>query len=241
MSQNTLSTARKYHKWLMLFFGGQFLIWAITGFYMVIIDIHYIHGDSLVHNHQNKIDPNAISISVARLHQEYGELSDLSMGVIIDKSVYRFSSDGKSFIVDASNGDVLSPISEPLARAIAEHEYTGSGTIDSIELLTTQAPYEFSSRRLPAWRVNFDDFGQPAIYVSMNTGQIVTKRHQWWRLFDWMFRFHLMDYQDSESNNSLLFWFTLSGLLAAISGALLTYYRLVKDKSAGRKKAGLGA
>ncbi|MFT6029889.1 MAG: hypothetical protein ACI8O8_001630, partial [Oleiphilaceae bacterium] len=30
----------------MLFLGLQFLIWSISGAYMVIFDIDYIHGDS---------------------------------------------------------------------------------------------------------------------------------------------------------------------------------------------------
>jgi len=47
-----LKTSRKFHKWLMLFLGIQFLIWSISGAYMVIFDIDYIHGDSLVVNHQ---------------------------------------------------------------------------------------------------------------------------------------------------------------------------------------------
>ena len=47
-----LKISRKFHRWLMLFLGIQFLIWSISGAYMVIFDIDYIHGDSLVVNHQ---------------------------------------------------------------------------------------------------------------------------------------------------------------------------------------------
>ena len=42
--------SRSLHKWLALFVGLQLLVWAVTGFYMVAIDLDFIHGDSLVRN-----------------------------------------------------------------------------------------------------------------------------------------------------------------------------------------------
>ena len=45
-SMATLKTSRKLHKWFMLFIGLQFVIWSVTGAYMVFFDIDYIHGDS---------------------------------------------------------------------------------------------------------------------------------------------------------------------------------------------------
>ena len=53
-SVNILKVSRKFHKWLMLFIGLQFIIWSISGAYMVIFDIDYIHGDSLVVTHQRE-------------------------------------------------------------------------------------------------------------------------------------------------------------------------------------------
>ena len=51
-----LRKARKYHKWLMAFVGIQFLFWSITGVYMVTMDIHYIHGETLAKSEEAKID-----------------------------------------------------------------------------------------------------------------------------------------------------------------------------------------
>ena len=48
----------------MLFIGAQFVIWSVTGAYMVFFNIDYIHGDTLVINHQNKIDPNNINLKI---------------------------------------------------------------------------------------------------------------------------------------------------------------------------------
>ena len=42
--------SRSLHKWLALFVGLQLLVWAVTGFYMVAVDLDFIHGDPLVRN-----------------------------------------------------------------------------------------------------------------------------------------------------------------------------------------------
>jgi hypothetical protein len=98
------------------------------------------------------------------------------------------------------------------------------------ELITDNPPFELSPRYLPAWRVNFDDFGSPSLYISAQTGMLVTKRHEFWRTFDLMFSLHVMDYEDEDPSNWLLFWFVCFALLAAMLGLILTYYRIFKKE-----------
>ncbi len=219
-----LHSSRKYHKWLMAFVGAQFMIWSVTGAYMVFFDINYIHGNTLVENHQTKVNPEQVQLSLNDLLSQYGQVQNLSLGVLIDKPAYRFQLGETKYLVDATTGEQLAPLDKQQAIAVAQHEYTGSGAVLSVELIEDNPPFELSARRLPAWRVDFDDFGEPAIYVSSLTGEVVTKRHEWWRLFDWMFRFHVMDYQDSEVDNKLLFWSSVIAILAAIAGTILTVH-----------------
>ena len=42
--------ARRVHKWLALIVGVQALMWVMSGFYMVVVDLDFIHGDPLVRN-----------------------------------------------------------------------------------------------------------------------------------------------------------------------------------------------
>lgn len=231
-SMGLLKTSRKYHKWLMLFVGVQFVIWSITGAYMVFFDIDYIHGDSLVINHQTKIVPNDIQYSLKNLLNDYPQAEQISVGTFINQNVYRFSVAGKKMLIDATNGRLLSPLNKQDGQAAASHYYSGDGQIRETELLIDNPPFELNPRALPAWRVNFDDFGSPSIYVSAQSGQLVGKRHEFWRLFDWMFRFHIMDYGDDEEiDNMLLFWITLIGILACIFGLILVYFRVFKLNS----------
>lgn len=228
---NSLKTSRKFHKWLMLFVGVQFVIWSVTGAYMVFFDIDYIHGDSLVINHQTKIAPDDINYSLKNLLDDYPQAEQISVGTFIDVNVYRFTLDGKALLVDAADGGLLSPLDKKTAQNAARYYYSGDGQIQEAELLINNPPFELSPKHLPAWRVNFDNFGSPSIYVSAHSGQLVGKRHEFWRLFDWMFRFHIMDYGDAEEiDNILLFCITLIAIVACIFGLMLTYFRVFKKE-----------
>lgn len=229
--------SKKVHKWLMLFIGVQFVIWSVTGAYMVFFDIDYIHGDSLVVTHQNTIKPENLTFTSSALYKRFPNAKKLSVDLLIDREIYRFSHNGQKVTLDARTGELLSPINKSLASAIAKHAYSGNDDIVSTELITENPPFELSARHLPVWQINFDHFSSPSLYVSANTGEVVTKRHSFWRLFDWMFRFHIMEYGgESDVSNWLLFIISTLALIAALSGLVLTYSRVVRPFIFPQKK-----
>jgi hypothetical protein len=215
----------------MLFLGLQFLIWSISGAYMVIFDIDYIHGDSLVVNHQTKLDADTITYPFSKLRQQYPNAESIEVEVFIDQAVYRFKQGNNKYLVDAQTGQQLSPLNEVSAIRAAQHYYSGKGGVAKVEIIQENPPFELSRRALPAWRVNFDDFGNPSIYVSAQTGKLVSKRHEFWRIFDLMFSLHVMDYEDEDPSNQLLFWFTLFSILASIFGGVLSYFVIFKNRA----------
>ncbi|WP_232771188.1 PepSY domain-containing protein [Colwellia sp. 75C3] len=231
-------TSRKYHKWLMLFVGLQLLTWSITGTYMVLMDIDYIHGDTLVAKKQKTLTAEQVEYSFKELLEVHPQATAIELGFMLKKAVYRFNVDKKKVLVSAFDGQQLSPINEPLAISIAKELYNDkSVTIAKVELLTDNSPGELSGRHLPVWRIDFDDFASPSFYISANSGQLVTKRHNFWRLFDWMFVFHVMDYTDGEADNKLLLLFTVFAFIASIFGLVLTYYRLAPQHRPSKRSA----
>ena len=197
---------------------------------MVIFDIDYIHGDSLVVNHQTKLDADTITYPLSKLRQQYPDAESIEVEVFIDRAVYRFKQGDNKYLVDAQTGQQLSPLNEMLAIRAAQHYYSGKAGVAEVELIQENPPFELSRRALPAWRVNFDDFGNPSIYVSAQTGKLASKRHEFWRIFDLMFSLHVMDYEDEDPSNQLLFWFTLFSLLASIFGGVLSYFVIFKNR-----------
>ncbi|MFT5521391.1 MAG: Cu(I)/Ag(I) efflux system membrane protein CusA/SilA [Enterobacterales bacterium] len=224
-----LKVSRKFHKWLMLFIGLQFVIWSITGAYMVIFDIDYIHGDTLVRNPQNTISSDNIHFTLANLYQKYPQASKIEVGKLIEQNVYRFTFNDNKYLLSAETGEQLSPLSKELALKVSKYHYSADDNVSEVELITENPPFELRASLLPAWRVNFDALGSPSIYISAETGKLIGKRHDFWRLFDWMFRFHVMDYTEEEDvHNYLLFFIASFGLAACLSGLVLVYFRVFK-------------
>ena len=237
-------TARTLHKWLMLFLGLQFVIWSVTGTYMVFMHIDYIHGDSLISNPQTKINPDKLQYSLTKLLQTYPEAEQISVGKLMQQDVYRFSiptinttiKSTQQVLLNAQTGERLSPLNQTAAIALAQYYYLGNEPITEVSLLTDNPPFELSARHLPAWRINFDHFSAPSLYISADSGLLVGKRHAFWRLFDWVFRFHVMDYGDAEEiDNQLLFWIALFSTLATVSGLILVYFRVLRRTKNKRK------
>ncbi|TRX55151.1 efflux RND transporter permease subunit [Thalassomonas sp. M1454] len=227
---NLLKSSRKYHKWIMAFIGVQFLFWSITGLYMVSMDIHHIHGENLVKNQNQTLELSEVNFTTASLIEDFPEAKNISLGKLLDKQVYRFTNgDEGKVAVDANTGDVIPQIDETMARKIGNYHYAGSEQVEALTLMTSanEMPAELSPRHLPFWQIKFEGLSSPTLYVNQSTGAVVAKRHDFWRLFDWMWRFHIMDYDDGENVSN---WFLLLvaslGLLAALTGAVLTYYRV---------------
>jgi hypothetical protein len=211
----------------MLFVGLQLLTWSITGTYMVLMDIDYIHGDTLVAKKQKILSPEQVEYSFKELLVAYPQATKIELGLMLKQAVYRFNIDKKKVLISALDGQQLSPINEQLATSIAKELYNDKRvSIAKVQLLTDNSPSELSDRHLPVWRIDFDDFASPSFYISATSGQLVTKRHTYWRLFDWMFVFHVMDYIGGEADNKLLLLFTVLAFMASIFGLMLTYYRL---------------
>ncbi|WP_236559751.1 PepSY domain-containing protein [Colwellia sp. 20A7] len=224
--------SRKYHKWLMLFVGFQFVVWSISGAYMVIFDLDYIHGDNLVVNNQSSLKESQINYPVAKLYRHYPNAKNVELTSIQGNAVYRFSNDDGKHLLSADTGILLSPINERYAVGIAKYSYIQSNTvIKKVSLITENPPFELSARHLPVWRVDFKGFSNPSLYINTQTGEVVTKRHLFWRIFDWMFSFHVMDYVEEDASNKLLFVFIVLSLVASFFGLILTYFYVFKRSS----------
>lgn len=228
-------TSRRFHKWLMLFVGLQFVIWSITGAYMVVLNIDYIHGDSLVKQQNNSLKSTDINYELHQLYNDYPKAEMIELTLLLDRAVYRLSQNKQHYLLSADTGKLLSPISEDYAAAVAINLYKKpEANISHISLISENPPFELNGRHLPVWRIDFDDFASPSFYINSHTGKLVTKRHTFWRLFDWMFSFHVMDYVEEDPSNKLLLIFSISSLMATIFGVVLTYFRVFSGQ--GKKK-----
>lgn len=222
--------ARKTHKWLALFIGIQATFWMISGAYMATIDIDYIHGDPLVRNTDEVIGGTHSGLySINTVLNRFPQATAVELVVRQGQPHFVVTTGSTSLLLDANTGEQRSPISQVEAIQLANYYYAGSGEIVGALLLSdeTAKPSEIQTRPLPLWQVRFNDPIETTFYVSPSTGQLITRRHTFWRLYDFLWMFHIMDYENrSDVNNNLLRVAALLGFIFTLSGGWLLVYSL---------------
>lgn len=218
--------SRTLHKWLGLIVGIQLLIWLASGLYMVIVDIDFIHGDSLVKNMQQPVViPTAPLVSASALLDKYPDAQQISLRSVMGEAHYLVTTADKRYLISPDSGTVVSPLSENEIREIASFHFNGPASISNIELIIANPPMEIQTRRLPLWRANFNDRFSTSFYIDPVSGRLVTRRHQYWRIFDFMWMLHIMDYDErSDAHNPLLITAQVAGLVFAVTGLWLLFY-----------------
>lgn len=226
--------ARSMHKWLGLVVGLQVLIWLGSGLYMVVVDLDFIHGDPLVKNTQQTIAvPAAAQVSISGLHQRYPDATAIGLRAVMGNTFFTVTTKETRYLVDPQNGAVVSPLKEKTIREIATFYYKGNAPVLNIELLTDNPPREIGQRPLPLWRVDFDDQFNTSFYIDPYSGTLSTRRHQYWRIFDFLFMLHIMDYDErADVHNLLLKIAQFTGVVFAITGFWLLFYSFKKRRKA---------
>jgi len=225
--------SRKTHKWLGLFIGLQVVIWSLSGLYMTVIHIDTIHGDHLVRAMPSPAaDASKLSdpLAVAAANRATG----IRLVFVRGEPAYALQTERGEKLVDAASGQPVRTLSEAEVRAIARSTYTGTEEIASAELIT-RIPNEVRGRQPPLWRVEFANWNKPTLYFSPSTGELLSRRHELWRVFDFVWMLHIMDYDERENvNNTLLRIFTWGASAMALSGIWLLFYSFHRKKKKKR-------
>lgn len=215
---------RRCHKWIALVVGVQALLWMASGVYMTVVPLNIIHGDHLTHPTGEPMAPSAMRIDMPRLMQLYPGISSFRLKSLLGREVFEIERGGKVELVEARNGKPVGSLDEKTVRALANESYHGEAAIVKVALLPI-APGEVGKRPAPIWAVHYGDFGKTTLYFSPTSGELLARRHELWRWFDFLFMLHIMDYDErSDVNNMLLRVASVGGLLFALSGLWLLFY-----------------
>lgn len=219
--------SRTLHKWLGLIVGLQLAFWTISGFYMVVVDLDFIHGDPLVRNVRVPLGADQPRLTFSEVASRSEGVTAVSLRALPGHAapLYEVTTDLGNVLVDAMTGQQLSPLSRDVISDLSRQYYAGAGQLASLTLIERDAPMEIQTRPLPLWRADFDDGLQTSLYVHPDTGVLVTRRHRFWRWFDFLWMFHIMDYESrTDMNNGLLRTATIAGLITVLSGCWLLYF-----------------
>lgn len=216
---------RKIHKWIGLIIGIQILLWFVSGLVMSWFDIDTVRGDHLLKTTEK--------VGTLDLPQSLLAFQSQGHPVVAAELVYLMSD--VFVLVDTGHGQalfdprtkkIISPLTKAHVNAIIESQLAQATPIIET-LLLDEVPAEVRGRPAPIWQVQLADDDNSRIYLSPVSGQVLAKRTDTWRLFDFFWMLHIMDYDErSDFNHPLLIISTLLALFVAVSGIWLLFYTI---------------
>ena len=211
------------HKWAALIIGLQVLAWVGGGLVMSAIPIQQVRGEHNIAEQTAELDLSGVMSPADAATSADITPTSVELRAWLGRTVYEFGREsGASLIVDAVSGEILSPIDADTARAVALADYAGEPEIDSVTFFA-EATWE-SRRDMPTWRVDFSDGEGTRIYVSTATGEVIARRNDVWRFYDFFWMLHIMDYGDrSHFNHPLLILASLFALGMSLFGFILLF------------------
>ena len=215
---------RRIHLWTGLLLGVQFLLWMASGAVMTWFDIASVRGEtSAFLAPPRELRASTYASPGGVIAQTQGATS-VELRTFLNTDVYEVRTASGPVLFNAATAERMSPISEDAARAVAERDYLGEGAISVLALLDNP-PHEYRGPT-PVWRADFDDSWNTRLYISQATGEIVARRNDIWRIYDFFWMLHIMDYVDRENfNNPLVRAASGAGLAFAFSGLVMLFFR----------------
>ncbi len=216
---------RQLHRWLGLLIAAQLLLWVIGGLVMSVLRLEEVRGDDRVAQRPAAALPADGVLPPAQVIGAHDTpVSGLALVMLDGRPAYRLKAGKESWLVDARSGARLSPLPQDFAERLARADYAGTAQIAGVDWVDTPG-MEYRERALPLWRVRFADDRATALYVSPATGDVVARRNDLWRLFDFVWMLHIMDYEGREDfNHPLLIATAASALLFLITGLVMLVF-----------------
>lgn len=225
---------RKLHRWLGLLMALQIVAWMASGLYFSLIPITEIRGEHLTKPPET-LDADQLSGllppgALQRLLDE--ELAgdwrlEGLQAVIFDGAVHwrvEGQSGGQPFrrLVAPRGGSIVPRLSENRAAAVAASWLRQPSEPVSVAWVETAgAGSEIRGRDLPLWRVDFAGDEPVSLYLDPWTGELLARRTDRWRIFDFLWMLHIMDFDTRDDfNHPLLQIAAALGLIIALSGVI---------------------
>jgi len=211
------SFIRKAHRWLGLIAAIQLLIWTGSGLFFSIVPIDDVRGTHLLQA------PPALRLEHVRL---------ISPSELVAQHQELVKREDELLVFHAETAAKLAPLSETEAHSIATN--SSPLPVQSLSWVTSvDRGSEYRDGELPAWKVELKGVDEANLWIGANSGKVSAIRTNTWRLYDFLWGLHIMDYVDRDNFNSwLLRAFALLGVMTIASGLLLFFISAKQRKRA---------
>lgn len=208
---------RNTHKYLSFFISIQLLLWTISGIYFAFNKIENVRGE------QYRLQSPS-NYSLKNIEFEIPEATSAVVKKRLDKTIVAASTKAGMRYFDKA-GDPVKKISFDEAKKIVVKN-TLLKPIAVEEINESKKGSEYRGRQLPIYKVITHNANDKEInaYLNIFSGDIVAIRSAQWRIWDLMWGFHIMDWQERDNiDNMLLKIFSILALISSLSGILLFF------------------
>lgn len=219
---------RRLHRWVAVVVALQVLLWCVSGTVFAWLDHHAVAGEQLVREVASppiragsiESDPRAW-LSGMVFHEARLQPLDGAW-------VYRVERPDGVRLFDARQGTPVT-VDATIVRGAAAARYAGDGRITAVNY---HAADTLEARGHGAvWSVRYDDAVGTTLWFSADDASLVAARSTTWRVFDFFWMLHTMDYRGRDDfNHPLVILFASAALWVALTGALLVV-RVLRPKT----------
>jgi uncharacterized iron-regulated membrane protein len=210
MNKRLFKYARKGHKWLGYLLALQIFFWLLGGLVMSSLPLEKVHGKHLAN--RSLSSPFLLSdypASIDKITAQFEQIEGIKYSHFLNTPIIEVTSSSGTFTFDGRTGAKMPAPSKAQIIENAQAHLLIDAKITQAQWLTT------------------------TLYLDSQTGNLITVRSTLWRVFDFFWMLHIMDYDERENfNNPLLISFSATSVLFCITGVLL----LLQNVRIKRKK-----
>ncbi len=212
---------RLFHKYLSLVISIQLLLWTVSGIYFAFNKIELVRGEQyLIEQKVSKLNLKEVESSFSGKNVNFvRRLDEWIIKVETDSGFSYTDLQGQN--LDELNAEEVKEVvrqSTNLIPLMAQR-------IDKPEIRA-----EFRGRNLPIFKVATSTTDNINVYVDAFTGEVTAIRSDSWRIWDFLWGAHIIDYSERENiNNFLIKILSILALISSLSGIVL-FFKTFKFK-----------
>jgi DNA-binding protein len=227
---NSKYLIRKIHRYFGVIIGIQFLLWTVGGLYFAWTNIEEIRGKHLIHQDDILVLKDSVKTPIEILRQNQipkVSVKEIKLSSLFFETFYEVHTAENMMLINAETGVLRTLITEDEVKLIVNKKLKKDIEILKVDFVTDEnisEHFQYRGGMLPAWAVELNDDSKTTIYVCAVRGTVEKVRTKQWRIFDYLWMFHIMDYDERDNiNNNILRVFSILGLMTILSGFVLFF------------------
>ena len=206
---------RTFHKYLSLAISIQLLLWTISGIYFAFNKIELIRGEQYILEQENT------EVNLKKFTASF-KANNITILKRLDEWILKVEEDPAVHYIDLK-GNKLNSLNYEEAKQIVKNK-TSLIPLIAVKIENPSKGSEFRGRNLPMFKVTTNSDDDVNVYIDALSGEVAAIRSDSWRIWDFLWGTHIMDYSERENiDNLLLKIFSILALISALSGIVLFF------------------